>query len=88
MRYGIFSVTHYQENIQTCLLSNHTTWKYKQWTNEVFGIRIRQTFSPHDHDTYHYIPFLKNEDGRYEEVSTIDFNWAVERSKTKLAQLL
>jgi hypothetical protein len=88
VKYHIFSITHYQENISTCQLTNQTTWRYKQWTNEVFGIQLRQVFSPYSHDIYHFIGFLKNDKGKYEEASSKDFNAMVDISKTKLAQLL
>lgn len=88
MKYDIFEVTYYEENISVCQLSNETTWKFKQWTNDFFGIRLRQVFNPSDHSIYHFIGFLKDENKQYKEVSSVEFNKAVERSKTKLASLL
>lgn len=86
MKYAILSVTHFHENLQSDLLTNYT-WKYKEWSNSKFGLMIREVTNPHYPSSTHCIAF-KRIDGFYREISMVEWNIEVDKTKTKVAGIL
>lgn len=64
------------------------TWGYKEWYNDTVGIRLREVNNVYGVYFTHKIAFKKDENGKYKEISKVEYNQLAKLSKTKLASLM